>query len=166
MSSLVSVNTYSHSVTYVTDQMLRSLRSIITWTGLDPKKFVDDWASYERAVKTWLESQHLQTVVLEITNASGTLATRWDFSVDYGYGSGDGTMWADTQALKFAITKTGVQPSECKYSITLMTKPGKAEVEGWGPGTLLSTDGFVKQNVGTTIGTHAIGTQAAYYRKA
>lgn len=166
MSSLVSVNTYSHSVTFVTDQMLRSLRSIISWTGLDPKHFVDDWATYERAVKTWLESQHLQTIVLEVTNTSGGLATRWDFSVDYGYGSGDGTMWADTQALKFAIAKAGVQPAECKYSISLITKPGRADVAGWGTGALLSTEGFVKQSVGTTIGTHAIGTSASYYRKA
>lgn len=166
MSSLVSVNTHSHSVAYVTDQMLRSLRSIITWTGLDPKQFVDEWASYELAVRTWLDSQHLQTVVIEITNTSGGLATRWDFSVDYGYGSGDGSMWADTQALKFAIAKAGVQPSECKYSISLLTKPGKSSVAGWGTGTLLSTDGFTKQSVGTTIGTHTIGTQASYYRKS
>jgi hypothetical protein len=75
-------------------------------------------------------------------------------------------MWADTQALKFAIAKAGIQPSECKYCITLMTKPGKMPVAGWGTGTLLSTDGFLKQSVGTTIGSHAIGTQAAYYRKA
>lgn len=166
MSSMVSVNTYSHSVAYVTDQMLRSLRYIITWTGLDAKNFVDDWAVYERGVRTWLESGHLETVVLEITNATGGLATRWDFTVDYGYGSGDGTMWADTQALKYAIAKAGVQPSECRYKITLMNKAGRPDVAGWGPGSLLSTEGFVKQSLGTTIGTQAIGTQAAYYRKS
>ena len=166
MASLVSVNTYTHSVTYVTDQMLRSLRYIITWSGLDPNNFVSEWSSYERAVQTWLQSRHLKTVVLEIISSSGSLVTRCDFDIDYTYGGGEGAMWVDTDAIKFAIAKFGTIPSQCKYSITLMTSPGRPDVYGWGTGNLLSTSGFVKQSLGTTIGTHAIGTQAAYWRKS
>jgi len=166
MASIVSVNTYTHSVTYVTDQMLRSLRYIITWVGLDPNKFVSSWNLYEIAVKTWLESQHLKTVVLEVIDPKGELVTRCDFSIDYTYGNGEGSMWVDTDALKHSIAKFGTIPSRCSYSITLLVKSGEPAVLGWGDGSLLSTNGFVKQSLGTTIGTHEIGAQAAYWRRS
>ena len=166
MASVVSVNTYTHSVSYVTDQMLRSLRYIITNTGLDPNKFVSDWKTYELGVQTWLGTRHLQTVILEIINTSGSLVTRCDFTIDYSYGNGEGSMWVDTDALKHAIAKFGVIPSQCTYSITLVTSFGRPDVAGWGPSSLLSTDGHIKQSLGTTIGTHAIGAQAAYWRKS
>lgn len=165
MSTLVSVNTYSHSVTYVTDKMLKSLRYIITSTGLDPNKFVNSWSSYERAVEAWLTSRHLKKIVLEIISSSGTLVTRCDIEVDYTYGNGDGTMWLDTDTLKFAITKFGTIPSNCSYKITLVVAPGEPAVSGWGDGTLLSTNGFVKQGLGTTIGTGLLGAQTSYWRK-
>ncbi|MGP2478232.1 hypothetical protein [Listeria monocytogenes] len=43
---------------------------------------------------------------------------------------------------------------------------GAPHVDGWSDCNFLSTDGFVKQNLGTTIGTNSIGTQAGYWRKA
>lgn len=43
MSTFVVVNTYTHSVTYVTDKMLMSLKEIIRCSGLSPEKFVTDW---------------------------------------------------------------------------------------------------------------------------
>ena len=165
-STLVAVNTYSHSVTYVTDKMLKSLRFILTNTGLDPNKFVSDWKSYELAVETWLKSRHLKSVVLEIVSSAGSLVTRCDFEIDYSYGTGEGTMWLDTDTLKYAIAKFGVFPSSCTYNIKLQNNPGWPAVPGWGPCTYLSTNGFIKQSLGTTIGTHAIGAQASYYRKS
>ena len=66
MPSFVTVNTYTHSVTYVTDQMLRSLRLIIYWIGLDLNKIIEDWEVLERAIKTWLLSRDLEAVALEV----------------------------------------------------------------------------------------------------
>ena len=166
MSTLVAVNTYTHSVTYVTDKMLKSLRYIITTTGLDPNNFVSDWKSYELAVETWLTSQHLRSMVLEVVSSSGGLITRCDFDIDYTYGNGEGSMWIDTDAIKFAIAKFGTIPAFCTYNIKIVNAPGRPDVPGWGPGTFLSTDGFIKQSLGTTIGTHAIGAQASYWRKS
>lgn len=167
MPSFVKVNTYTHSLTYVTDQMLRSLQLIIILAGLDPANFVNDWATHELAIKTWLLSGHLQSVVLEVTHPFvGGLVTRCDFNIDYGYGDGNGSMWVDTDALRFAITKLGVIPAHCNYKITLITLPGRPYVPGWGAGSLLSTSGFTKQGLGATIGTHAIGAQASYWRRS
>lgn len=166
MSTLVAVNTYSHSVTYVTDKMLKSLRYIITTTGLDPNNFVSDWKSYELAVETWLTSRHLRGVTLEIVSPAGALVTRCDFEINYSYGSGEGSMWVDTDTLKYAIAKFGTIPASCTYNIKLDNAPGWPAVSGWGPGTYLSTEGFIKQGLGTTIGTSSIGAQASYWRKS
>lgn len=166
MASLVSVNTYTHSVTYVTDQMLRSLKLMITLTGLDPARFVSDWDTYDLGIRTWLASRHLKEVYLEIKDAGGNFVTRCDFTIDYTYGSGEGSMWVDTDAIRYSILKLGKIPSQCNYDVFLKNEPGRPDVPGWGPGSLCSTEGFVRQSLGTTIGTHEIGAQAAYWRKA
>lgn len=167
MSTQVVVNTYAHSVTYVTDKMLTSLKSIIRWIGLDPSKFVDDWGSTETAVKTWLGSRDLVGMMLEIFNpTTGKLVTRWDFAIDYSYSTnGEGNMWVDTDAIRHAILKCGVIPSSCNYRVLIQTKPGRPDVPGWGPTTLRSTDGFIMQAIGTTIGTQSMGAQTIYWRK-
>lgn len=165
MASIVSVHSYTHSVTYVTDQMLNSLKKIITGIGLDPSKFVNDWNTYERGINTWLQSKHLKEAFLEVTSSTGSFVTRCDFTIDYSYGNGDGTMWVDPQAVKNAIAKFGAIPSTCNYQVKLTVAPGAADVQGWSNTTLLSTAGFVKQSIGTTIGTNSIGAQASYWRK-
>ena len=39
----VAVNTYTHSVTYVADNILKSFKDIVRLSGLDPGKLVADW---------------------------------------------------------------------------------------------------------------------------
>ena len=165
MASIVSVNTYAHSVTFVTDKMLGSLKQIIVGIGLSPSNFVSNWSLYERAIKAWLGSKHLVEAVLEVKSSTGAFVTRCDFTIDYSYGSGDGEMWVDTEAIKYSIIKLGKIPSQCCYQLKLRVKQGAPEVEGWGDCEFLSTDGFVKQTLGTTIGTNSIGAQAGYWRK-
>lgn len=166
MTSSVTVYTYAHSVTYVTEKLLNSIKQIIRDIGLDPGKFSDDWASYESGVKTWLETKHLKEAVLEITNTSGSLVTRCDFTIDYSYVTGEGSMWVDSDAIRHSILKLGVIPSTCGYRVIIRLNPGAPHVTGWSDCELLSTTGFVKQNLGTAIGTNSIGAQAGYWRKA
>jgi hypothetical protein len=52
----VAVNTYTHSVTYVADNILKSLKDIVRLSGLDPSKLVDGWESNMLALRTWLDS--------------------------------------------------------------------------------------------------------------
>jgi len=166
MASTVTVYTYAHSVAYVTEKMLSSIKQIICDVGLDPSKFASNFNVYDVGVRTWLESKHLKQAVLEVANASGSLVTRCDFSIDYSYSSGEGSMWVDTDAIKYSITKLGVLPSSCTYRVILSVAPGAPHVDGWSDCEFLSTAGFVKQSLGTTIGTNSIGTQAGYWRKA
>lgn len=165
MTTLVAVNTYTHSVTYVSDKILKSLKDIILLSGLSPEKLARDWEVLHRGIKIWLSSQDLQDVHLEVYNPNtGKLIGRWDFEVYYGY-SGDGAFWVDTDAIKYHIIKAGQWPSTCDYRIVVTTKPGQPDVAGWSGTTLRSTNGFVKQSIGTTLDGGGLSTGTGYWRK-
>ena len=168
MSTSVSVNTYIYSTTYVTDKMLSSLKWIIYWSGLDPDKLTRNWAPLELGIKTWLRSRHLERVTLEIYRpTSSSLVGRWDFDLVYSYDSSDdGSMSVDTDAIRYAIKKAGVNPKACSYRIIVHNKDGRPEVVGWSPAEYLSTSGLVRQSVGAVIGTSDVSSRVSYWRKA
>jgi hypothetical protein len=163
----VAVYSYTHSVTYVADNILKSLKDIIRLSGLDPSKFATDWETNRRGVQTWLETGHLERVVLEIYNPrTGALILRWDIDIVYGWTAGDGSFWTDTEQLKYAIRKAGIAPGDASYDLLLHTKPGRPDVAGWGRGSYRSTDGMVRHSLGSTIEHSGLGGNAAYWRKA
>jgi len=167
MSTSVHVNLFTHTVTFVTDKMMSSLRRIIVWSGLDPSSLLANWNDLELGIKTWLGSRDLTEVTLEVfVSSSGGLVGRWDFDIDYGFGGADeGDMWVDTDAIRFAIRKQGLNPAGCSYRIILTTKKDRPDVAGWESATLVSTAGFTRYSIGTTIGTSGLGTRTAYWRK-
>jgi hypothetical protein len=163
----VAVNTYTHSVTYVADNILKSFKDIIRLSGLDPSNLVNSWDSKMRALKAWLESGHLEAVVLEIFNPkTGALITRWDVDIVYNWSSGDGSFWTDTEQLKYHIRKAGIAPADARYEILLQTKPNRPDVAGWSSGKYRSTHGMVRQTLGSTIEHSGLGGSAAYWRKS
>jgi hypothetical protein len=166
MSTFVAVNTYTHSVTYVTGKILASVKQILIWCGLDPNKMMDQWTDLDRGIATWIRSQHLKRITLQIFNPStSALVGRWDFHINYTYGSSDdGSMWADTDAIRNAITKAGVVAKSCSYDITV-SAPGGANVSGWSDVTMRSTTGFTEHSVGNTVGANSIGASTTYWRK-
>ena len=167
MSTFVAVNTYTHSVIYVTDNILRSLQDIVRLSGLDPAQIADDWTVLERGISTWIESKHLETIVLEVYNPStDALIGRWDIDIAYEWsGDGGGRFWVDTEQIKIAIKKAGVWPGSSKYSIICRTKSGRPHVDGWCTTPFRSTAGMVKQSLGTTIEHSGLGAGTSYYRK-
>lgn len=166
MSTFVSVNTYTHSVTYVADNMLRSLKEIIRESGLSPEKLASEWTALQQGISRWLETRHLEKVVLEVYAPSdGSLVGRWDFEVAYGT-QGDGSMWVNTEDIKYHIRKAGRWPSLCDYVIIITTKPGRPDMTGWTSTSFRSTEGFVRQAIGTTIDGNGLSSGAAYWRRA
>lgn len=162
----VTVNTYTHSVTYVADNILKSMKDIIRLSGLDPANLVDSWESKMKALQAWLGSRHLETVVLEIFDPStDALIGRWDIDVIYTTGAGDGGFWTDTEQIKYHIRKAGLAPSEARYRLLLQNKTGRPDVEGWTTAQYRSTDGFVRQSLGSTIEHNGLGGSTAYWRK-
>lgn len=165
--SAVSVYSYAHSVSYVTDNILKSLKDIIRLSGLSPEHLADEWASLHRAISTWISSQHLEQVILEVYNPkTDALVTRWDIDVVYAWDGSAGQFWTDTEQLRYAILKQGLWPSEARYRVLLQNKPGRPAVAGWGPASARSLDGFVRQSLGTTIEHGGLGASAHYWRAA
>jgi|SRR6185295_13418234 len=165
MSTVVLVNTRTQSVTYVTEKLLTSIKNIIRLSGLDPSKFIDDWAVLERGLKKWLETEDLKEVHLEVYDpGTDDLVGRWDFEIHFSF-QGDGSFWQDPEAIKYHIRKQGLWPSECEYRLVATTKPGRPNVLGWSTTTLRSTNGFVKQSIGTTIDGSGLTTGTGYWRK-
>lgn len=166
MSTSVTVNTYTHSVTYVTDKMLKSLKDIIRLSGLSPEKLTRDWGVLTRGISTWLSTEHLQQVHLEVYDPkTDKLIGRWDFEIYYGF-AGDGAFWVDTDLIKYHILKSGNWPGSCEYRIVVTNKPGRPDVDGWSKATLRSTDGFVKQSIGTGIDGSGLSTGMSYWRQS
>jgi len=101
---MTGVVTFSRtqSVTYVADNILKSLKDIIRLSGMDPSNFVSDAAVNMRGIKTWLETGDLEKIMLDIYNPStDALLFRWEIDVSYGWSSGDGSFYTDTEQLKF-----------------------------------------------------------------
>jgi Bacterial HORMA domain 2 len=163
----VFVNTYTHSVVYVADNILKSLKDIIRLSGLNPSAFVGSWQTNMLAIQTWLNSGDLRKVSLEIYNPwTNKLILRWDIDIAYAWSGGDGGFWTDTEQLKYAILKEGVAPSDARYELLLDTKPGRPDVVGWSRGSYRSTDGMVRQSLGTTIEHSGLGANTSYLRRA
>lgn len=165
--STVAVYSYTHSVTYVADNILKSLKDIIRLSGLDPSEFAGDWQTNMLAVQTWLNSGDLRKVILEIYHPrTDALLFRWDIEIAYSWSSGDGSFWTDTEQLKYAIRKAGLAPSEARYRLLLDTKPGRPDVMGWSKASYRSTDGMVRQSLGTTVEHSGLGASTSYLRRA
>ncbi len=161
----VSVYSYTHSVTYVADNILKSLKDVVVLTGLDPSNLVKDWDTNIRGLRAWLTSGHLQTVVLEIFNPkTNALVVRWDIDIIYGASVGDGSVWTDTDQLKYHIRKAGLAPSDASYRLVCNNKDGRPDVDGWCSTTFRSTTGLVRQSLGSTIEHNGLGANAAYWR--
>jgi len=165
MSTSTFSISYAYTVTYVTTKMLLALKEIIREIGLDPSKFTEDWGLYERGISTWLTSRHLERVSLEIYKPrTGELVTRWDIDVIYGT-VGDGSLWVDTAAIRYAIVKAGAVPSSCDYDLKLKNSDGWTAVAGWSAASFRSTDGFKRYAVGATIGGNGLAAQTAYWSR-
>jgi hypothetical protein len=167
MSVSVSVRSYTHSVTFVTDNILKSLKDVIRLSDLDPQQFVSSWEVLHSGISRWIESGHLERISLEVYDpTSDRLLGRWDVEISHAYSADDGEFWVDTDAIRFAIRKAGVLPGNAKYDVKVTRKPGYPAVAGWVSCSFRSTEGFVQQRIGTTINGSGLTGGVSYLRKA
>lgn len=164
--STIAVYSYTHSVTYVAENILKSFKDIIRLSGLNPGNLVDGWSSHMQALRTWLESGHLERVILEVFDPqTDALIVRWDVDIVYAGSSGDGRFYTDSEQLKYHIRKAGVTPESAHYRLIMENKFGRPDVDGWSPTTFRSKNDMVRQSLGSTIEHNGLGANAAYWRK-
>ena len=157
----------THTATFVADNMRNLLRDLIHAVGLDPYDLLDDWSVIGRGVRTWLESGHLQKIIIEFYRlGSGSAVARWDFPINYDGSGVDDDMWVDKEHLRRTISKADRPPPGCKYRVVLINGPGRPDVPGFVATTLLLTEGLVSRATGTVIATRDIMASIEYWRSA
>src|SRR5262245_37085040 len=105
-ATYVSTYTQTHSVTFLSDNLRNSLREVIRENGLSPEKLMQDWATIERGIRTWLTSRHLSSITIEFFRpGAAEVSARWDFPVDYTSSGVDDDMWLDKNYLRQLIAK-------------------------------------------------------------
>jgi Bacterial HORMA domain 2 len=165
----MGTNTYAyaqaHSITFLSDNLRNTLREVIRENGLSPEKLMQDWAVIERGIKTWLESGHLNNVVVEFYRpGASTASARWEFPVRYTGSGVDNDMWLDKAYLRQLIAKAARPTSDCTYRILLSTKAGAPAVQGLTDMPFLSTGQLAPRQAGTVIATGHLTAGATYWR--
>ena len=164
MSTSTFAISYTHTATYVSAKMMLLLKEIIREIGLDPAG-IADWSVLENGISTWLASRHLESVTLEVYQpATDGLVTKWVLDVAYDT-IGEGNLWVDTAAIRYAIRKTGAVPVACRYDIIVSRKPGYQAVPGWHSCAFRSTDGFQRYSIGAAVGGTGLHAQASYWSR-
>lgn len=164
--STVAVYSYTHSVTYVADNILKGLKDIVALSGLDPQRLIGEWTILLNGISRWIETKHLISVTLEIYDPStDKLITCWELTISYTWDLNAGAFWADTEQLRYNIKKAGVVPSQAKYRVLVNTTEGRPAVDGWYSVQFRSKEGMVRQSLGRTVEHSGLGASASYWRK-
>lgn len=165
--SAVATHAYarSHTSVYVSDKLRNFLKLLVRHYGLNPQGVVDAWSGWvDGAARTWLESGHLESIVIEFYRPGyETADARWDFPIRYD-GNGVDEMWIDRPFFEDSFAKAKAPPAGCLYRIVLFHKPGEPHVPGLSSTTMRSVNGLVAREVGTVIATPDIMAAARYYR--
>jgi hypothetical protein len=165
VASSVHTLARTHTSVFVSDKLRNFLKLLVRHYGLDPQGVLDAWSDWvDRAARTWLESGHLEVIIIEFYwPGSNDAVARWDFPIRYD-GNGVDEMWIDRLFFEDSLAKAKAPPAGCSYRIVLWTSPGRPDVSGVGSTTLRSTGGLVSREVGTIIATPDIMASARYYR--
>jgi len=167
----MSTHTYSHvynqthSFVFLSDNMRNVLREVIRENGISPDKLMQDWSTIERGIRTWLDSGHLNNVVVEFFKYGSAAAdARWDFPIRHtGSGVVD-DMWLDKNYLRQVTAKSKRPSSDCTYRVLLCTDDGAPEVSGFTRCSFLSTGQMTARQAGTVIATGHVTASATYWR--
>lgn len=157
--------TQTHSIVFLSDNLRNTLREVIRENGISPDKLVQDWGTIERGIKTWLQSGHLNNIVVEFFKPGATASSaRWEFPIGYAGSGVDDDMWLDKNYLRQLIAKSARPTPGCTYRILLCTNPGKPHVDGFVDCAFLSTGSLAARQAGTVIATGHMTAAVTYWR--
>jgi len=157
--------TNTHSVVFLSDNLRNTLREVIRENGISPKKLMQDWETIERGIKTWLQSGHLNNIVIEFFKpGSSNASARWEFPIGYAGSGVSDDMWLDKNYLRQLIAKSARPTTDCTYRIILCTNAGRPAVAGFSDCSFLSTGSLAARQAGTVIATGHMTAAVTYWR--
>lgn len=155
----------THNIVFLSDNLRNTLREVIRENGLDTDKLWQDWETIERGVQTWLQSRHLNNIVVEFFKPGASAASaRWEFPIDYTGSGVHDDMWLDKAYLRQLIAKSARPTTDCTYRVLLCTNIGAAKVAGFTDCKFLSTGQLAARQAGTVISTGHVTAGATYWR--
>lgn len=155
----------THSIVFLSDNLRNTLREVIRENGLSPNKLMQDWETIERGIRTWLQTGHLNNIVIEFYKPGAwTASARWEFPIGYTGSGVDDDMWLDKAYLRQLIAKSARPTNNCTYRILLCKDPGAPKVAGFTDGIFLSTGQLAARQAGTVIATGHMTAGATYWR--
>src|SRR5579884_3421956 len=144
--------TNTHSLVFLSDNLRNTLREVIRENGISPDKLMQDWTTIERGIRTWLQSGHLNNIVIEFFKPGAAVASaRWEFPIGYAGSGVTDDMWLDKNYLRQLIAKSTRPTMDCSYRIILCNDPGRPDVSGFSPCSFLSTGNLAARQAGTVI---------------
>ena len=156
---------HTHNIVFLSDNLRNTLREVIRENGLSPLKLMDDWTTIERGIRTWLQSGHLNNIVVEFfTPGASVSSARWEFPIGYAGTGVHDDMWLDKNYLRQLIAKSARPSTDCSYRILLCTDPGRPYVEGFVDCSFLSTGNLAARQAGTVIATGYMTAAVTYWR--
>jgi hypothetical protein len=155
----------AHSFVFLSDNMRNVLREVIRENAISPDKLMQEWGTIERGIRAWLDSGHLNNIVVEFFKPGAAEAdARWDVPIGYSGSGVDDDMWLDKNYLRQIIAKSKRPSSRCTYRVLLCTDDGAPAVDGFTRCTFLSTGQMSARQAGTVIATGHVTAGATYWR--
>jgi len=156
---------HTHNIVFLSDNLRNTLREVIRENGLSPLKLMDDWTTIERGIKTWLQSGHLNNIVVEFFKPGASVSSaRWEFPIGYAGTGVHDDMWLDKNYLRQLIAKSARPSTDCTYRILLCTSTGRPHVAGFSDFPFLSTGNLAARQAGTVIATGHMTAAVTYWR--
>jgi HORMA domain-containing protein len=156
---------HTHAIVFLSDNLRNTLREVIRENGISPNKLMQDWETIELGIRTWLQSGHLNNIVVEFFKPGAWVSSaRWEFPIGYAGSGVDDDMWLDKNYLRQLIAKSARPSTDCTYRILLCTAPGRPYVEGFSDCSFLSTGNLVARQAGTVIATGYMTAAVTYWR--
>jgi hypothetical protein len=157
--------TSTHSLVFLSDNLRNTLREVIRENGISPDKLMQDWTTIELGIKTWLQSGHLNNIVIEFFKPGASEASaRWEFPIGYAGSGVTDDMWLDKNYLRQLIAKSTRPTTDCNYRILLCTDSGRPDVSGFSSCSFLSTGSLAARQAGTVIATGHMTAAVTYWR--
>jgi len=155
----------THSVRFLSDNLLNTLRDVIRENGLNPEALMQERDTIALGMRSWLESGHLQKVVIEFYRPGATVADAvWEFPITYDGSGVDDDMWLDKTYLRQLIAKAKRPASDCRYRVLLTVGRGAPHVSGFSDCARLSTGSLTPRPAGSLIATGHLMAGVTYWR--